>query len=136
MEKAAEAQIPRLSASKPDGDTTSSAASMLEKETGGQWAPRREGDREGEESTPDAENQGPSASSSTENVEAGDVETGDYVTGYKLALLLFSVTTFFFLLMLDMSIISTVSGASCSFHEQRLMPYRMIGHPADHLRLP
>ncbi|KAI0896269.1 putative MFS multidrug transporter [Annulohypoxylon nitens] len=117
MEKSAEAQIPRLSASKPDGDTTSSAASMLEKETGGQWAPRREGDREGEESTPDAEKQEPSASSSTENVEAGDVETGDYVTGYKLALLLFSVTTFFFLLMLDMSIISTaIPQITSDFH--------------------
>ncbi|KAI2467936.1 putative MFS multidrug transporter [Annulohypoxylon bovei var. microspora] len=114
MEKAEEAQTPRLSASKLDGDTTSSAVSMQEKEVGGRWTPR-EGDGE---SAPDAENQNETlAPSSKENVAAENVESGDYVTGYKLMLLLFSVTTFFFLLMLDMSIISTaIPQITSDFH--------------------
>lgn len=37
------------------------------------------------------------------------VENTEYISGFKLALLLFSLVTFFFLLMLDSSIISTVS---------------------------
>ncbi|KAI1215167.1 putative MFS multidrug transporter [Annulohypoxylon truncatum] len=113
MGKAAEAQTSRLSASRLDGDTTSSAVSMLEKETGDHWAPR-----EGEgEPTQDAENQEPSASSSTEIIAAENVENTDYVTGYKLGLLLVSVTTFFFLLMLDMSIISTaIPQITSDFH--------------------
>ncbi|KAI1390647.1 putative MFS multidrug transporter [Hypoxylon trugodes] len=56
--------------------------------------------------------------------EAGNDSTGDapeenhdYVTGYKLALLLASVTTFFFLQMLDMSIISTaIPQITSDFH--------------------
>ncbi|KAI1805109.1 putative MFS multidrug transporter [Daldinia bambusicola] len=69
---------------------------------------------------PDAKN--PDVAETTDSLTSGGtladgVENKEYVTGYKLALLLFSVTTFFFLLMLDMSIISTaVPQITSDFH--------------------
>ncbi|KAI1138509.1 putative MFS multidrug transporter [Hypoxylon sp. FL0543] len=115
MEKSAELQPPRpASLSKYEGDTTSSAVSMLEKEGTESRSPNtRDGD-----AAPEPENQPATSSSSTAgNMTAEDGENLDYVTGYKLILLLFSVTTFFFLLMLDMSIISTaIPQITSDFH--------------------
>ncbi|KAI1411837.1 putative MFS multidrug transporter [Hypoxylon sp. FL1857] len=117
MEKTAELQPPRpASLSKYEGDTTSSAVSMQEKEGNESRGPDA---GEGEEAAPETGNQPATSSSSTseENMIAADGENLDYVTGYKLALLLFSVTTFFFLLMLDMSIISTaIPQITSDFH--------------------
>ncbi|OTA67101.1 major facilitator superfamily transporter [Hypoxylon sp. EC38] len=115
MEKSAELQPPRPSSlSKFEGDTTSSAVSMQEKEN-----ESRSPNAGDEGASPEPGNQPATSSSSAtgEVMTAEDGENLDYVTGYKLALLLFSVTTFFFLLMLDMSIISTaIPQITSDFH--------------------
>lgn len=97
MEKSAELEVPRSSLSKGEVEMGSSAPTLRE----------NEGDNVGETIAPAGGNQ--TTDSTTGPSEVG-AENTEYVTGYKLILLLFSVTTFFFLLMLDMSIISTVSG--------------------------
>jgi len=67
-------------------------------------------------------------------------EEQDYITGFKLILVLVSVTLVAFLMMLDMSIIATVK------HPQGILYSRnklcswltmlSIGHPPYHERLP
>lgn len=106
MEKTAELQIPRLSSSKREGDTTASSITLEEKEA----ADFTGTDRDQGEITSSEGNQ--TTTDPTADTPAEEVENTDYITGFKLIVLLFSVTTFFFLLMLDMSIISTVSCAS------------------------
>lgn len=92
----------------PEGDTTSSAVSLKEQEAGEPWSSNAE--VVDEEGRPDSGNQTAAANFSTgEDTVAENGESMDYISGYKLVLLLISLTTFFFLLMLDMSIISTVS---------------------------
>ncbi|XXH00029.1 hypothetical protein Hte_006370 [Hypoxylon texense] len=111
MEKSAELEVPRPSWSKGEGETVSSAATLRENEGGGltDTAPNT-----GETAAPDGGNQ--TAESMTGKLEEG-AENPDYVTGYKLIVLLFSITMFFFLLMLDMSIISTaIPQITSDFH--------------------
>ncbi|KAI6081858.1 putative MFS multidrug transporter [Hypoxylon rubiginosum] len=104
MEKSAELEVPRSSLSKGEVEMGSSAPTLRE----------NEGDNVGETIAPAGGNQ--TTDSTTGPSEVG-AENTEYVTGYKLILLLFSVTTFFFLLMLDMSIISTaVPQITSDFH--------------------
>ncbi|KAI0378162.1 putative MFS multidrug transporter [Hypomontagnella monticulosa] len=101
----------------PEEDTTSSAVSLKEQEAGDQWNSNAKA--VGEENSPNSGNQPTGANSSTtaEDAVAEDGESIDYITGYKLILLIISLTTFFFLLMLDMSIISTaVPQITSDFH--------------------
>ncbi|OTA98460.1 hypothetical protein M426DRAFT_325963 [Hypoxylon sp. CI-4A] len=109
MEKTAELQPPRLSASKNESTTTSSAVSIQDKEEGGGYYAPPPGTTD---ATPPSGDQ-----TETSNALVEGQETGDYVTGYKLIVLLTSVVTFFFLLMLDMSIISTaIPQITSEFH--------------------
>ncbi|KAI2641357.1 putative MFS multidrug transporter [Hypomontagnella submonticulosa] len=100
----------------PEGDTTSSAVSLKEQEAGEPWSSNAE--VVDEEGRPDSGNQTAAANFSTgEDTVAENGESMDYISGYKLVLLLISLTTFFFLLMLDMSIISTaVPQITSDFH--------------------
>ncbi|KAI1762733.1 putative MFS multidrug transporter [Hypoxylon sp. FL1150] len=107
MEKSAELEVPRSSLSKGEAETVSSAPTLRENE--GDMLPDA-----GEKTAPAGGNQTTDSTTGPEEVGA---ENTDYVTGYKLILLLFSVTTFFCLLMLDMSIISTaVPQITSDFH--------------------
>ncbi|KAI1371346.1 putative MFS multidrug transporter [Hypoxylon crocopeplum] len=111
MEKGAELQVPRPPSSKHEGDTASSTTTLQGKEGDGTSSVKAE---DKEEAAPDVGSLPATTDSSV--VDEGE-ENPDYVTGYKLALLLFSVTTFFFLLMVDMSIISTaIPQITSDFH--------------------
>ncbi|KAI8961510.1 putative MFS multidrug transporter [Daldinia sp. FL1419] len=97
------------------GYTTSSSLSFQEREKG-----NVSGTNAGVLAAPDAQN--PDAAITTNSLTSegtliDGAENNEFITGYKLVLLLFSVTTFFFLLMLDMSIISTaVPQITSDFH--------------------
>lgn len=59
----------------------------------------------------------------------------EYVTGFKLAIVIASVTMVFFLVMLDLSIIATVSQASvCQLFWPQLTT--SAGHSSYYKRLP
>ncbi|KAG4217441.1 hypothetical protein PC116_g34078 [Phytophthora cactorum] len=98
---------PRTPVSGEEGYVTSSSLSFQEREKGNAPDPNAAVLATSDAKNPDAAATTNSLASDGALVEG--VESKEYITGYKLALLLFSVTTFFFLLMLDMSIISTVS---------------------------
>ncbi|KAI1643071.1 putative MFS multidrug transporter [Daldinia loculata] len=106
---------PKAPAPGEEGYTTSSSLSFQEREKGN--APNADASVLAalDEKNPDAAVTTDSLTS--EHTLIDGAENEEYVTGYKLALLLFSVTTFFFLLMLDMSIISTaVPQITSDFH--------------------
>ncbi|OTB18714.1 hypothetical protein K445DRAFT_8734 [Daldinia sp. EC12] len=106
---------PRTPVPGEEGYVTSSSLSFQEREKGNAPGPNA-----AVLATPDAKN--PDAAATTNSLTSDGAlvegaESKEYITGYKLALLLFSVTTFFFLLMLDMSIISTaVPQITSDFH--------------------
>ncbi|KAF3064532.1 putative HC-toxin efflux carrier TOXA [Daldinia childiae] len=108
-------QAPKAPAPGEEGYMTSSSLSFQEREKAN--APNAD---TSVLAAPDAKN--PDAAITTDSLTSehtlmDGAENKEYVTGYKLALLLFSVTTFFFLLMLDMSIISTaVPQITSDFH--------------------
>ncbi|KAI0159928.1 putative MFS multidrug transporter [Hypoxylon sp. FL1284] len=110
MEKATELVVPRASLSKREGGPTPSATPTLR---------GNETDEPAEVSPKawEAENAGNQMMDSTPDEPKEGTENTEYVTGYKLVLLLCSLTTFFFLLMLDISIISTaVPQITSDFH--------------------
>ncbi|KAI1099118.1 putative MFS multidrug transporter [Jackrogersella minutella] len=115
MEKPAELQAPRPSSSNLESETTSPAVSMQEKKA----VNLSISSEEDADAAPNAGNQAAiPTSSATEGIVPEDVENTDYVTGYRLALLLFSIATFFFLLMMDSSIITTATPQITSdFHK-------------------
>lgn len=130
---------PKAPAPGEEGYTTSSSLSFQEREKGN--APNADASVLAalDEKNPDAAVTTDSLTS--EHTLIDGAENEEYVTGYKLALLLFSVTTFFFLLMLDMSIISTVSCGWFRYEEgvvetSKLIFHSMIGCTADHVGFP
>ncbi|KAI0118955.1 putative MFS multidrug transporter [Daldinia grandis] len=108
-------QAPKKPAPGEEEYTTSSSLSFQEREKSS--APNAD---TAVLAAPDTKN--PDAAVTTDSLTSehtlvDEAENKEYITGYKLALLLFSVTTFFFLLMLDMSIISTaVPQITSDFH--------------------
>ena len=76
---------------------------------------------------------------SRENAEKQEAEHEEqqYVTGFKFAIVMVSLTLVFFLVMLDLSIITTVSEQRCARTIcPRVQLTLHVGYPTYHERLP
>ena len=76
------------------------------------------------------------SSESVENSEPGHEEY-KYVTGFKLAIVIVSVTLVFFLVMLDLSIIATVSQLlGCKLTQHPVLLITGPGYPSHYKSIP
>ncbi|KAI2602464.1 putative MFS multidrug transporter [Hypoxylon sp. NC1633] len=113
MQQSTDLKVPGPS-SKHEGDTASSTMTLQEKEE----EPGMKTE-EGPTAVPDAERHVVTADPTLDSPATVDevAENTDYVSGFKLILLLFGIITFFFLVLLDLSIISTaIPQITSDFH--------------------
>jgi hypothetical protein len=93
-------------------------------------------DTDGEKATEQSSTPNEHSGESARTTEAGD-EENKYVTGFKLVIVIIAVTMAAFLMLLDTSIISTVSQHSVFYNNgSRPLLMMSLGYSSYHQRLP